>query len=305
MRDSSEVDGLEQLRSRWVGHLSELSGEFGADAKSLIRELRAEIRAQPTVLLDHLRVCGAIPELYKHDSSEEKLYSKYTDAVISEGLAAIGLNSVVLDTRADSADVQAHAPSSYSLVADAKSFRLSRTAKNQKDFKVQAMDGWRYDLDYALIVCPIYQYPTRASQIYHQATARDVCLASFSHLATLVALSHRRSPTLATSALHRMLRFPFIMNPTKNAVDYWTGLNRELVSCLGTDEDLWRTEKCESVRALEVVREEAIAHLVSQRDRVLAMSHQDALAELIRIKRFDVRIGRILNVRHGTLLKDK
>ena len=36
-------------------------------------------------------------------------------------------------------------PITYSLVADAKAFRLSRTAKNQKDFKVQAMDGlaWR------------------------------------------------------------------------------------------------------------------------------------------------------------------
>ena len=153
-RGSPEVENLAQRRSRWVVRLAELSGEFGADAESVIGELRAEIRTRPKVLVDHLRVCGAIPERYGHDSSEEKLYSKYTDAVICEALNAIGLNSVVLDARADSADVQAHAPLGFSLVADAKAFRLSRTAKNQKDFKVQAMDGWRHGLDHALIVCP-------------------------------------------------------------------------------------------------------------------------------------------------------
>lgn len=299
------MPGLAQYRSRWVARVAELSGEFGTDADRMVRELRDEIRTHPTVLLDHLRLCGAIPERYGHDSSEEKLYSKYTDAVISEGLSTIGLNSEVLDTRADSADVQAHAPSRFSLVADAKAFRLSRTAKNQKDFKVQAMDGWRYDLDYALIVCPIYQLPIRASQIYLQAITRDVCIASFSHLATLVALSHRRSSDVATSGLHRMLEVVSTMNPSKSAVDYWTALNRGLVTHLGADQDLWRTEKRKSMRALEVVRREAIAHVVSERDKVLAMSHQEALAELVRVKRIDARIDRIRGVRHGTLLQHR
>ena len=296
---------LAQHRARWVSRLADLSGQFGADARSMMRELEDEIRTRPTALLDHLRLCGAIPERYGHDSSEEKLYSKYTDAVISQALNAIGLNSVVLDTRADSADVQAHAPSGYSLVADAKAFRLSRTAKNQKDFKVQAMDGWRHDLDYAMIVCPIYQLPTRTSQIYQQAITRDVCITSFSHLAVFVALSWRRTAAMATSGLHELLSATSIMNPTKSAVAYWTGMNRTLASHLGADGDLWRTEKRESLKALRVVREEAIAHLVWERDKVLAMSHQDALAELVRAKRFDVRMAKISGVRHGTLLEHR
>jgi len=211
------MHGVTQHRSGWVDRLAELSGEFGADADGMMQELRTEIQGHPPVLLDHLRLCGAIPESYGHDSSQEKLYSKYTDAVISEALKAIGLNSVVLETRADSADVQAHAPSGYSLVADAKAFRLSRTAKNQKDFKVQAMDGWRHNLDHALIVCPIYQLPIRTSQIYQQAIVRDVCIASFSHLAALVAFSQRRSTTMATSALHHVLNATVAMNPSKSA----------------------------------------------------------------------------------------
>ena len=128
-------------RAYWVAELAKLSDPVGADSTRMLVELRGELaRDGKEALLDHLRLCGVVPEQYGRDSSEEKLYSKYTDAVTSESLAAIGLRSSLINTRADAADVQARGRA-YSLVADAKAFRLSRTAKNQKDFKVQAMDG--------------------------------------------------------------------------------------------------------------------------------------------------------------------
>ncbi len=74
----------------------------------------------------------------------------------------------------------------YSFVADAKVFRLSRTAKNQKDFKIQAMDNWKFGKPFAMVVCPLYQIPSKNSQIYQQASARNVCIFSYSHLAVLV-----------------------------------------------------------------------------------------------------------------------
>jgi type II restriction enzyme len=105
--------------------------------------LIAEIQREgPAALLDHLHLCGAIPEEYGHDTSEEKLYSKYTDALLSATFRQIGLTSIVLTERADAADVEAVGPN-YALVADAKAFRLSRTAKNQKDFKIEALHGWK------------------------------------------------------------------------------------------------------------------------------------------------------------------
>ena len=228
-----------ERRSRWVDELENLSGSFGDDSTKMLEELQEDIRQDEEALLDHLRLCGAIPEKYAHDSSEEKLYSKYTDAVISEALSAMGLNSAVLDARADTADVQAHA-SAYSLVADAKAFRLSRTAKNQKDFKVQAMDGWRHGLDYAVVVCPIYQLPTRTSQIYQQAIARNVCVLSYSHLAALVTLAMRTEPARSEEGLNKVLKSVSILHPSKSAVDYWTGINRALVNSLGSDIDLWK-----------------------------------------------------------------
>ena len=291
-----------ERRSRWVDELENLSGSFGDDSTKMLEELQEDIRQDEEALLDHLRLCGAIPEKYGHDSSEEKLYSKYTDAVISEALSAMGLKSAVLDARADTADVQAHA-SAYSLVADAKAFRLSRTAKNQKDFKVQAMDGWRHGLDYAVVVCPIYQLPTRTSQIYQQAIARNVCVLSYSHLAALVTLAMRTEPARSEEGLNKVLKSVSILHPSKSAVDYWTGINRALVNSLGSDIDLWKAEKIASQESLAIIKKESIRYLTVERDRLLSLSHQEALNELVQMAGFNSRIQKVERIQHGSLLR--
>jgi type II restriction enzyme len=295
---------IKKRRKYWVCELAKLSGLFGDDSTKMIAELRAEIGRDGTeALIDHLRLCGAVPEHYGHDSSEEKLYSKYTDAIISESLTAIGLKSTVITARADTADVQARG-GRYSLVADAKAFRLSRTAKNQKDFKIQAMDGWRSGLDHAVVVCPIYQLPNRTSQIYQQAIARNVCILSYSHLATLVGLAKRRGGTVATKGLGSVLKSVSLRHPSKNAADYWLGINKALVAALKGDVDLWAIEKTASLSALSVAKDEALSYLKAERNRLLGLSHKQALDELIRTTGLDSRIAQVQRVEHGSLLGD-
>lgn len=282
--------------------MAKLSGSFGDDSTKLIAKLRAEIAKDgKEALLDHLRLCGAMPEQYGHDSSEEKLYSKYTDAVICEALTAIGLRSVIITARADAADVQARG-SGYSLVADAKAFRLSRTAKNQKDFKIQATDGWRSGLDYAVVVCPIYQLPGRTSQIYQQAIARNVSILSYSHLAALVGLAMRRGFPAAARGLGKVLKCVSVLHPSKNATDYWAGINGSLVRSLKGDGGLWTAEKTASLEALDMVKDEALGYLRAERNRLLRLSHKEALEELIRLAGLDSRITQVERVEHGDLL---
>lgn len=176
-------------RDYWVEEIRKLSGHFRNDSEKLEKELEAEIKTNGvSSLVDHLRLCGNIPESYGHDTSEEKLYSKYTDCLLSLAYTALGLKSLVLKERANSADVEAFAKD-YSFVADAKAFRLSRTAKNQKDFKVQSMHGWKHGKPFAMVVCPIYQLPTSSSRIYQQATTQNVCIFTYSHLALLLSYS--------------------------------------------------------------------------------------------------------------------
>ena len=291
-------------RTYWIAKLEDLSGSFSDDAMRVVNALGSEITSEgPLVLLDHLRLCGVMPEQYGRDSTEEKLYSKYTDALISESLTAIGLQSAVIDSRADAADVQARA-NDFSLVADAKAFRLSRTAKNQKDFKIQALDEWRHNLDFAVIIGPIYQFPTRTSQIYRQAIARNVCVLSYSHVAVLVGLAVRKGKPIAECALGEVLKTVSFLQPSKSAADYWISINRSLIEMLGEDGDLWTLEKIASEESLQAAKDESIRFLRTEHDRLLGLSHHMALKELIRMSGIDSRIAQIEGVKHGELLED-
>lgn len=289
-------------RTTWVAELAILDGSFGEETIRVLADLRAELAGNGfDALRDHLRFCGTVPESYGHDSSAEKLYAKYTDAVVSEAFSSIGLQSTLIMARADVADVQARAVD-FSLVADAKAFRLSRTAKNQKDFKVQAMDGWRNGLDYALLVCPIYHLPTRNSQVYQQAIARNVCILSYAYLATLVSLAEVVDTSAATRGLHAILRSVSLLHPSKSAVDYWAGINRSLLDSLHGLTELWTTEKTASLEALDLLKQEAFHHLTAERNRLLGLSHVEALAELMRQTGIDARMIQVSRVTHSELL---
>ena len=70
-----------QRRRHWIDEIAKISGKFGDDSAKVDRELAAELKQDGvSALLDHLHLCGSIPEHYGHDSSEEKLYSKRSPA---------------------------------------------------------------------------------------------------------------------------------------------------------------------------------------------------------------------------------
>ncbi len=60
-------------REYWIEEIRKLSGDFGSDTEKLESELEKEIKKNGIIsLIDHLRLCGYIPESYGHDTSEEK-----------------------------------------------------------------------------------------------------------------------------------------------------------------------------------------------------------------------------------------
>lgn len=124
---------------------------------------------------------GTIPESITASSSMEKLYSKSSDIILSKCFQLLGLKSSIIHDRINSADIIAISNfHRYGLVADAKCFRMSRTAKNQKDFKVSALSNWRgSEYEYSVLVCPYFQYPKKESQIYKSALDNKVCLLSW------------------------------------------------------------------------------------------------------------------------------
>ena len=289
-------------RAYWVEEIRKLSGSFVDDSARLETELSAEIKAGgPEVLIDHLRLCGDIPESYHHDSSEEKLYSKYTDALLCEAYKAVGFRSLVLKERGDAADVEAFAKG-FSFVADAKAFRLSRTAKNQKDFKVQAMDGWKRGKPYAMVVCPIYQLPAKSSQIYEQASVRNVCIFTFSHLAMLVRYAVMDGPEKSEEIVERVLKVTAALNAGKDANAYWYAINRTMLDHSPHLTQLWLDEKVAAQESIVAAKEESLAYLAGEREKIMRMTHEEALTELVRVHKIESRISVIRSMSSNNIL---
>lgn len=276
------------IRQYWVHEISRLSGNFGVDTQRVEYELSNEIRQNPSSLLSHVRLCGAIPERYGHDTSEEKLYSKYTDIVIHECFQNVGLDSAIIQARADVADVEC-VTDNYSFVADAKAFRLSRTAKNQKDFKVQAMENWKHGKPYALLVCPSYQLPANTSQIYSQAAARSVCIITYSHLAVLVQYAQQTDYSNSLALLHKLFQTVEAMNPSKRAHDYWMFFNRTMLEYDNRIRAVWQQEKKASIDAVKFAKSEALEFLAEERERIMKLSKEDAIREIIDSHNIDGR----------------
>lgn len=167
-----------------------------------IRKFIDEIQADEFKVI--VKQIGTIPENIEHDSTEEKLYSKASDIVLARCFRLLGLASRALDERADSADILAESISgyNYSLVADAKCFRLSRTAKNQKDFKVGNLSDWRgSENEYAVLVAPYFQYPQLTSQIYSKALENNVCLLAWEHISIMLEQNVKETTFLSLESL--------------------------------------------------------------------------------------------------------
>ena len=236
-----------------------------------------------------------------YDSSEEKLYSKYTDALLCESFKAMGLKSIVLTERADAADVEAFAKK-YSFVADAKAFRLSRTAKNQKDFKVQAMDGWKRGKPFAMVVCPIYQLPTKSSQIYEQASSRNVCIFTYSHLSMLVRFSKEEGNERTEEVLESVFKSIPALNPSKDAFPYWSAVNKTMLNFSKNIADLWKDEKQAAIESIAIAKNEALTFLAKEQEKIMRMSHEEALLELVKVHKIESRIKIIKSVSDNNIL---
>jgi type II restriction enzyme len=238
-------------------------------------------------ILEHLDHAGVIPESIGHDSTEEKLFAKYCDALLARSLSLIGMTSSVITERADAADVSATLDG-YTVVGDAKAFRLSRTAKNQKDFKVEALNEWRKGADYAMLCSPLYQYPTTSSQIYWQATTYNVTLLSYTHLAFMI-----RNKPLDNAALKLLWEVSRTIPRSKDSSAYWKAVNSQVRAVCGASERDWEDALRLSKERLPDQAREQISYWEDQKRRVRELNHSEAVEMLITALKIDSKIETI------------
>src|SRR5438045_3823697 len=70
---------------------------------------------EKSIIVSELIQVGIMPEVFEHDSSEEKLWSKFSDVILCKSLELLDLQSQVLRTRGNSADVYSRG-NGYTLV---------------------------------------------------------------------------------------------------------------------------------------------------------------------------------------------
>ena len=289
-------------RKHWVKKIESMNKDFSSDTAKIQKDLMIEIKREGiSSLVDHLRLCAAIPESCGHNSTEEKLYSKYTDILISASFSQIGLKSMVLESRGDSADVEVIAHN-YSFVADAKVFRLSRTAKNQKDFKIQAMDNWKFGKPFAMVVCPLYQIPSKNSQIYQQASARNVCIFSYSHLAVLVQFVEVHSKKSGEKLLYEIFETVNSMNPSKSAITYWNLTNRKMLSYSDLIKNIWKKEKIATLESIKIAKVDALTYYAKERAKIIKMSRDEAISKLLNVSKIKNRVQQIEAISENNLM---
>ncbi|MDR2008004.1 MAG: HindIII family type II restriction endonuclease [Alphaproteobacteria bacterium] len=238
---------------------------------------------------------GTIPEDIEVDSSEEKLYSKASDILLAKSLEFFGLDATVYKERSGVADVYAKSKyHNYSLVSDAKSFRLSRTAKNQKDFKVESMVKWKKESDYSILCCPYYQYPKNKSQIYKQALDGNVLLFSWEYLYLLLDNNIKETSSLS---LANLWNYSSIVAQNTTIADSHSSFLNEynvyIKEFLKLTEEQIQDYFTRFKNQLKLRGDNEVIYWQNEMGRINNLNREEAIFELLESKKLDNKIKTI------------
>lgn len=246
-------------------------------------------------ILELIVEIGTIPEDIGHDSTEEKLYTKASDILFAKALKEMNLEVSVLTQRADCADIVAQSHyHSYSLVGDAKVFRLSRTAKNAKDFKVASMAHWRGDCDYSVLACPYYQYPKSNSQIYKDALDNNISLFSWEYLYILLKEDIKEDASTNLGELFNQSAVIANATTVGNAKANFLPLQNEHIADIINMPQSKFASYFDDIKKMLVKRGNTeISYYEDEIDRVRQLSREDAINELLKSMKLDKKITTI------------
>jgi len=223
-----------------------------------------------SLLMEQFILIQFIPEFYPPSSSLEKEWSKSSDILLTQYFRCLGYIAETLKARANSPDVLVMKNNRQILVADAKCFRITRTARNQKDFKVDALSSWRKKASYAILVAPLTLYPIKESQIYSQATSKNVLLISYSQLQFLLINKDKFKLDDLEENLFNVEKI--IPQKTNQMTEYFKYINRAILDLTSASpEDYFNFLKDKENLALSKVNQETLSWLNKLKERINKM----------------------------------
>ena len=242
--------------------------------------------------------CGILPEVFRTNGSEEKLWAKFSDIVLAHSLDFLGFRARVIATRGNSADVLAETDK-YTLVGDAKTFRLSRTTVNQKDLKIDALRSWRKENNYALLLMPLMQYPKKRSQIFSQAINNNVTLISYTHLHFLLDF-HKEQDLRTVWETGERLKESSKKSEHQNAIYYWAEIDKVICQTVNQPIDELKKYKTLEIQKTKEIGNQAITYLKKLIDEKIAefdrLTKEEVVKLLINAPQIEAKIKTIERV---------
>ncbi len=102
--------------------------------------------------------------------------------------------------------------------------------------------------------------------------------------------------------VHEVFRTVDSMNPSKDANLYWQAVNRKILDFDDKIVAIWKEEKQASVESIQISRNEALGFLASERDRIMRLTKEQAIKEVLKASKLDNRIRTIRSVVDNDLL---
>jgi len=197
------------------------SWDISPDTDSMAASFAAKISAMPTKdFCFLLSSAGYIPEFYRHDSSQETLYSKLVEVMVCEWAKRAGfIDSSLQKQKSSKEDVTIQLDRTI-IVCDAKSFRLGRSqaAPNVKDtIKKADYDKWKesyrkqgtkdertYNAIGGLITFPTLHRWKGKSDAYLYCTDKDdpICILFYEYLSLYLLLDQGPDKLITLFAIY-------------------------------------------------------------------------------------------------------
>jgi HindIII restriction endonuclease len=242
-------------------------------------------------LSENLIDCGILPEMFKQNGSEEKLWAKFSDILLAKSLNFLGIESIVIKKKSDSADVLGKS-TNYTIVGDAKTFRLSRTTINQKDLKISSLNDWKGDNDFSLLIAPLTQLPNTKSQIYSQAIKKNVTLVSYTHFHFLLDF-HTNQDLKSLWEIGNDLSKIIKKSDLQNSNNYWNAIDERFCKVLGQNLDILAKYKQIEIDKTKEIGKESVKFWKNKIAEFQHLSKEEAVRLLIKSEKIETKIKTI------------
>ncbi len=241
-------------------------------------------------LRTNLIACGYLPEVFGENSSEEKLWGKFSDILLAKSLNFLRIEAEVLVERGNSADVRGNT-NDYTIVGDAKTFRVSRTAVNPKDLKIPALNEWRRNDTFSLLVAPLTKFPTQRSQIYEQAIQHNVTLLSYPHLAFMLNFYNQNNLQTLWS-IGNTISQNNERDTWEQARIYWSRVDNIICEIFGQPLETLNGFKQDEINKINEISNEALVFYQNKKEEIAKLSKKELIERLIKSEKIGSKITR-------------